>query len=163
MKCALIAVISGVDTSIHRSSIDLFWRLNCCQSAIFRLQWTRRQTLTFSPYVGEYIFSYIGEITPSGRISPVCWKMPSLLLTQFKNHSLFTDQTVSFEFKGSSRPRIMLYLKWNVMHLRMTFAFAELSQIRLGCTGCRPNLGKYHISPMRTFWLLTVIFLRANF
>ena len=59
MKCALIAAISGVDTSIHRSSIDLFWRLNCCQSAIFRLQWTRRQTLTFSPYVGEYIFSYI--------------------------------------------------------------------------------------------------------
>ena len=54
MKCALIAAISGADTGMHRSSIDLFWRLNCCQSAIFRLQWTRRQTLTFSPYVGEY-------------------------------------------------------------------------------------------------------------
>ena len=59
MKCALIAAISGADTGMHRSSIDLFWRLNCCQSAIFRLQWTRRQTLTFSPYLGEYIFSYI--------------------------------------------------------------------------------------------------------
>ena len=59
MKCAVTAAISGVETSIHRSSINLFWRLNCCQSAIFRLQWARRQTLTFSPYVGEYIFSYI--------------------------------------------------------------------------------------------------------
>ena len=49
----------GVDTSIYRSIIDLFWRLNCCQSAIFRLQWTRRQTSTFSPNVGEYILSYI--------------------------------------------------------------------------------------------------------
>ena len=48
-----------IQACIDPTSIDLFWKLNCCQSAIFRLQWTRGQTLTFSPYVGEYIFSYI--------------------------------------------------------------------------------------------------------